>query len=348
MADRPSETTFGHSAAPQLALWHHQVNDSLVLAPSTCVSGCLGVYPARDFKKGDIACAIESATGTWVDAAGLPLTELCGQRFNLVLKCPNPRNVLHGKAWELTFKGDANRFVWPNINSSANYEEIHGLHANVKLQIMGTELGNRFLHVVFLEDCSAFSREILLDYEVQDNSPKTTQLAATPSKKPGMDSPAPADSLAASSSSWAAGPSPATPQAHTPPPLTQAVSPAPVTSSPGLPAPQSSEKGQQQEVAVPLVTEAKGEATQGLLALFGDPEPTTAEDITKNGKLMSKFEKPPGSALYWYGDAAWLTFAKPTNSFPATLIATVLGGKVNIDVPDHLLIYELTPKTLVW
>ena len=225
MADHPSETSFGHSAAAQLALLHHQVSDSLVLAPSTCVSDCLGVYPARDFKKGDIACAIESATGAWVETASLPLAEE-GRRFNLVLKCPNPRNVLHGRAWELVFQGDAKRFVWPHLNSSANYEGIHSLHANVKLQVTGTELGNRFLHVEFLEDCPAFSRELLLDYEVTDDRPQTTQMAASPSKKPGMNSPAPADSLAASSS-------------------LQDNSPAPVTSSPQQPAPQLSQNGQQ-------------------------------------------------------------------------------------------------------
>ena len=144
MADHPSETSFGHSAAAQLALLHHQVSDSLVLAPSTCVSDCLGVYPARDFKKGDIACAIESATGAWVETASLPLAEE-GRRFNLVLKCPNPRNVLHGKAWELVFQGDAKRFVWPNLNSSANYEGIHGLPANVKLQVADGQNGVTFL-----------------------------------------------------------------------------------------------------------------------------------------------------------------------------------------------------------
>lgn len=354
MADRPSETTFGHSAAGQLALWHHQVSDGLALAPSTCVSGCLGVYPARDFKKGDIACAIESATGTWVEVAELSLAEE-GRRFNLALKCPNPRNVLHGKAWELVFKGDAKRFVWPHINSSANYEEIHGLPANVKLQVMGTELGNRFLHVEFLEDCPAFSREILLDYEVHDDRPKTTQLAAIPS--PGVNSPAPAASLAASPSLATA-------------PATQANNPAPMTSSPGLPAPQSSEKGQQQEVAVPVVTEAKEEAgsssasgqnpmtdknhkilsTSQNVIMEKSPAQnvSTVEDLTKSGKLLCKFDRPPGSALYWHQEAAWLTFARPTNAFPATLIATVLGGEVSPTASDHLIAYELSPKTYVW
>ena len=346
MADHPNETSFGHSAAPQLALLHHQVSDSLVLAPSTCVSGCLGVYPARDFKKGDIACAIESATGAWVETASLALAEE-GRRFNLVLKCPNPRNVLHGRAWELVFQGDAKRFVWPHLNSSANYEGIHGLHANVKLQVTGTELGNRFLHVEFLEDCTAFSRELLLDYEVTDDRPQTTQLAASPSKKPGMNSPAPADSLAASSS-------------------LQANSPAPVTSSPQQPAPQLSQNGQQllpakvnpesTAASSTVVAEAKEEATQGLCADQPQkvlPAPaqndSMVEDLTNNGKCLCKFDRPPGSALYWYQEEAWLTFAKPTNAFPATLVYTVLGGSVAAATdPEHLLTYDISHKTYVW
>ena len=345
MADHPNETSFGHSAAPQLALLHHQVSDSLVLAPSTCVSNCLGVYPARDFKKGDIACAIESATGAWVETAELPLAEE-GRRFNLVLKCPNPRNVLHGKAWELVFQGDAKRFVWPHLNSSANYEGIHGLPANVKLQVTGTELGNRFLHVEFLEDVAAFSRELLLDYEVTDDRPQTTQLAASPSKKPGMNSPAPADSLAASSS-------------------LQANSPAPVTSSPQQPAPQLSQNGQQllpakvnpesTAASSTVVTEAKEEATQGLCADQPQkvlPAPaqndSMVEDLTNNGKCLCKFDRPPGSALYWYQEEAWLTFAKPTNAFPATLVATVLGGSVTPTDPEYLLTYDISHKTYVW
>ena len=346
MADHPSETSFGHSAAAQLALLHHQVSDSLVLAPSTCVSNCLGVYPARDFKKGDIACAIESTTGAWVETAELPLAEE-GRRFNLVLKCPNPRNVLHGKAWELVFQGDAKRFVWPHLNSSANYEGIHGLPANVKLQVTGTELGNRFLHVEFLEDVAAFSRELLLDYEVTDDRPQTTQLAASPSKKPGMNSPAPADSLAASSS-------------------LQANSPAPVTSSPQQPAPQLSQNGQQllpakvnpesTAASSTVVTEAKEEATQGLCAdqpqkVLSAPaqNDSMVEDLTNNGKCLCKFDRPPGSALYWYQEEAWLTFAKPTNAFPATLVATVLGGTVAAATdPEHLLTYDISHKTYVW
>lgn len=345
MADHPNETSFGHSAAPQLALLHHQVSDSLVLAPSTCVSNCLGVYPARDFKKGDIACAIESATGAWVETAELPLAEE-GRRFNLVLKCPNPRNVLHGRAWELVFQGDAKRFVWPHLNSSANYEGIHGLPANVKLQVTGTELGNRFLHVEFLEDVAAFSRELLLDYEVTDDRPQTTQLAASPSKKPGMNSPAPADSLAASSS-------------------LQANSPAPVTSSPQQPAPQLSQNGQQllpakvnpesTAASSTVVTEAKEEATQGLCADQPQkvlPAPaqndSMVEDLTNNGKCLCKFDRPPGSALYWYQEEAWLTFAKPTNAFPATLVATVLGGSVTPTDPEYLLTYDISHKTYVW
>ena len=344
MADHPSETSFGHSAAAQLALLHHQVSDSLVLAPSTCVSNCLGVYPARDFKKGDIACAIESTTGAWVETAELPLAEE-GRRFNLVLKCPNPRNVLHGKAWELVFQGDAKRFVWPHLNSSANYEGIHGLPANVKLQVTGTELGNRFLHVEFLEDCPAFSREILLDYEVTDDRPQTTQLAASPSKKPGMNSPAPADSLAASSS-------------------LQANSPAPVTSSPQQPAPQLSQNGQQllpakvnpesTAASSTVVTEAKEEATQGLCADQPQkvlPAPaqndSMVEDLTNNGKCLCTFDRPPGSALYWHQEEAWLTFAKPTNVFPATLVATVLGGSVTATDPEYLLTYDISHKTYV-
>lgn len=226
--------------------------------------------------------------------------------------------------------------MWPHLNSSANYEGIHGLPANVKLQVTGTELGNRFLHVEFLEDCPAFSRELLLDYEVTDDRPQTTQLAASPSKKPGMNSPAPADSLAASSS-------------------LQANSPAPVTSSPQQPAPQVSQNGQQLPVAVPVVTEAKEEATQGLCADQPQkvlPAPaqndSMVEDLTNNGKCLCKFDRPPGSALYWYQEEAWLTFAKPTNAFPATLVATVLGGSVTATDPEYLLTYDISHKTYVW
>ena len=332
VAGSPTEATFGHTAAAQLALWSHQLDDGLVLAPSTCISGCLGVYPAQDFKKGDIACAVESATGMWTEVVELPLAEAgCG--FDLALKCPNPRNILQGKAWELIFKGDEKRFVWPHINSSAHYEDIHGLSANVQLRICGTELSNRFLNLVMLEDCPAFSRELLLDYEVIDKRPKTLQLSASPSKNS-----AAAVSVAASPSSLASSPSHA--QAH---------SPALVTGSPGLPAPQS----QQQEAA----GDAKEDLTQGPLTDQALPlEPTsdknqkisTVDDVTKNGRVMCKFERPPGSALYWHQEAAWLTFAKATNTFPATLVATVLGGEVTPMAPNHLLDYDLSPKSYVW
>ena len=321
VAGSPTEATFGHTAAAQLALWSHQLDDGLVLAPSTCISGCLGVYPAQDFKKGDIVCAVESVTGTWADVVA---EAGCG--FDLALKCPNPRNILHGEVLELIFKGDETRYVWPHINSSAHYEDIHGLSANVQLRICGTELSNRFLNLVMLEDCPAFSRELLLDYEVIDKRPKTLQLSASPSKNSAAEV-----SVAASPSSLASSPSPA--QAH---------SPALVTGSPGLPA----------------AVGAKEDSTQGPLTdktQLTPLEPTpdknqkvsTVEDI-KNGRLMCKFERPPGSALYWHQEAAWLTFAKATNTFPATLVATVLGGEVTPTAPNHLLDYELSPKSYVW
>jgi hypothetical protein len=308
------ETSFAQSATAGLAMMEQTTNHHLILAPSTSIAGCVGVYPTKDFKKGDVACHVESRTGHW----GQDLSNACS--FDLLLQCPDPRNILKGQ-WEVFFQGEPDRYLWPNINSTSNYDGVHGLTPNVQLKVVGPELGNNFMIVEFTEDCLAFSRELLLSYPVKDERPTTVYLGAN---QPKLDKGLKSDAQESG------------PLADSPPM-------APVTGPPGQPTPTSEASEPKPSPAALVDLDNKPSAPP--------PQVTSGphDDVVSKGQKISGFEKPPGSALYWYHGAMYITLAKAVSAFPASLLYTVVGGETLPTTSTEALVpYVMKPTTVVW
>ena len=327
-ADPPN--TFGLAAPPNIAQLHHQMTDGLLLAPSICVAGLQGVYPTKDFNKGDILCTVECTTGQWTELEGTTETD-SNNRFGVRLQLPNPKNITRGKLWDLVMPGDPHRFVWPHFNSTAIYQHIHGQPANARLQLVGTELKNNSVHIEMLTDCPAFSGEILLDYAIEDLR-QTVQMPTTPQNSD-LEGTSPVKSTG---SLWA---DPGSQPTSTPP---EPVGP-PQHLGPALITP-----------TFPLLQGMHGALDKTEIHEYDKGlkvgEPQTAADIIAGGECLVVYDKPAGSSLYWLPRTgkAYLTFTKAATSFPGSVLYSVLGGDVARAPANALLPYVLTPKTLVW
>ena len=100
-----------------------------------------GVYPTRNFKQGEVLCVAESPTAAWAD---------CGEnkpsKYDLTITVPaHKKCVVQGKMMTIRCEGDAARYVWPNVNSPGPKVAEHGLPANLRMEVVGSTMGDTFL-----------------------------------------------------------------------------------------------------------------------------------------------------------------------------------------------------------
>ena len=151
----PDRVEFEDACPAPLALAHRCARDEVSVASSLVFAGANGLYPARDFKAGDVVARVEPLSHKWLSANDSKLEKNYDPEFRYV-----------ELAVQSTFRtrkmmvcvGDPSRQPWANINLVTNDSPAA---PNLTPKVMSGNMGDDFLVLVAKHDIPAFSGELL-------------------------------------------------------------------------------------------------------------------------------------------------------------------------------------------
>ena len=149
----PAKLEFEDVCPATLALAARCAQDGVFAAPSIMFPGATGLYPATDFKKGDVVARVEPLSHKWVSIDDPSLEEDTGfRRVEIDLEYPS-RNCKR-----MVCVGDPSRHPWANINLVTNDSPAA---ANLTPKVSAGNMGDDFLVLEAAHDIPAFSAELL-------------------------------------------------------------------------------------------------------------------------------------------------------------------------------------------
>ena len=322
----PAKLEFEDVCPATLALAARCAQDGVFAAPSIMFPGATGLYPATDFKKGDVVARVEPLSHKWVSIDDPSLEEDTGfRRVEIDLEYPS-RNCKR-----MVCVGDPSRHPWANINLVTSPAA-----ANLTPNVSAGNMGDDFLVLEAAHDIPAFSAELLWFANVNVSSEPAG--AKKDASEPDASKPV------------QLGVSP------------QKVAPAPEAVKKEAP---QSEVEQACDVKMEGAQSAEEAFDQIWEDLSNSESPAVvgaekagakkkrqplvdSNNVAEMSEEVAQLTKPEGMVHFVKPDRLFVTFQLPQHKLSTRPLYTVLGGDTRTNVTENIVLYDVTEKSAVY